>query len=164
MIALSWTKCTFCCPRVAEGGRTRTLHGIVAFSKSVRYLEYFDGFTGCFVGMIGPYIVGVITNGPSGNTVAAWRLVFYITAAVSVSCAIFFFIFASGELGDWEVVRPADNNETKKLHTNGDLAMTASPNDDLPQEEAMEGVTYGKVRYRARSIQLQPSSTSLTLA
>ncbi|GAV05725.1 hypothetical protein RvY_15808 [Ramazzottius varieornatus] len=151
------------------------LDGIAASGYQFNHVDISPTYAGILMGlsntvssvpgMIGPYIVGVITNGPSGNTVAAWRLVFYITAAVSVSCAIFFFIFASGELGDWEIVRPDESNETKKLSGNRDPSPTPSPaQDSQTQEEELEGVTYGKVRYRAKSIQLHPSSTTMTLA
>ncbi|XP_055339515.1 sialin-like [Paramacrobiotus metropolitanus] len=105
-------------------------------------------------GMIGPSIVGVITDGPSGNSVVAWRLVFYITAAVSMSCAIFFAIFASGELGSWEVVRP---KEQKQMLEDSPPVMTDIP---LTNKRASrpEVTPFGIVRGR-KSLIPQTDST-----
>jgi hypothetical protein len=102
--------------------------------------------------MIGPYIVGVITNGPSGNTVTQWRIVFYITAAVSVSCAIFFFFFASGELGDWETVNPNETEDALQLpELKGGLNI-----DQKAETPLAAGGKQALLRFRAKSLPLQP--------
>lgn len=49
----------------------------------------------------GPYVVGLITSSSLGQ-LEQWRLVFFISAGVYVVTAIFYAIFASGELESWE--------------------------------------------------------------
>ncbi|CAL1526709.1 unnamed protein product [Lymnaea stagnalis] len=50
-------------------------------------------------GFISPVIVGVITA--ENQTRSEWQIVFYIAAAIYVFGAIFYVIFASGELQSW---------------------------------------------------------------
>ncbi|GAV05726.1 hypothetical protein RvY_15809-2 [Ramazzottius varieornatus] len=52
-------------------------------------------------GIVGPYVVGLITSSSLGQ-LEQWRLVFFISAGVYVVTAIFYAIFASGELESWE--------------------------------------------------------------
>jgi hypothetical protein len=70
------------------------------------------------------YVVGQLTNGPLGETISQWRLVFYISAAVYMVTAIFFAIFASGKLAAWEksrlVVATDEDNDDERLITDQD--------------------------------------------
>ncbi|XP_055339424.1 sialin-like isoform X2 [Paramacrobiotus metropolitanus] len=62
-------------------------------------------------GIAGPYVVGLVTNGQEGQTVAQWRIVFYISAAVYVVTALFYVIFASGEPQNWEKKKAETPND-----------------------------------------------------
>lgn len=64
---------------------------------------------GMSAGILAPYVVGLITSGPFGQTMENWRTVFYITAALSSFSAVFFAVFSSGELQDWDS-NPLKNN------------------------------------------------------
>ncbi|XP_012942626.1 sialin [Aplysia californica] len=50
-------------------------------------------------GFISPVIVGVITE--ERQTRAEWQIVFYVAAAIYIFGAVFYIIFASGELQPW---------------------------------------------------------------
>ncbi|GFY71717.1 putative transporter, partial [Trichonephila inaurata madagascariensis] len=52
-------------------------------------------------GIIGPMIVGYFTH--SGATIVNWNYVFYITAAMYSTSAIFYNLFASAEPQPWGV-------------------------------------------------------------
>ncbi|XP_055346973.1 sialin-like [Paramacrobiotus metropolitanus] len=52
-------------------------------------------------GIVAPYVVGVITGGPNGQTMENWRTVFYITASIGIFAAIVYCIFGSGEVQSW---------------------------------------------------------------
>ncbi|KAF8787048.1 putative inorganic phosphate cotransporter like protein [Argiope bruennichi] len=54
-------------------------------------------------GILSPMIVGYITY--TGETVANWSIVFYITCAVYIACGLFYAIFASAEVQPWGKVQ-----------------------------------------------------------
>ncbi|CAL1268948.1 unnamed protein product [Larinioides sclopetarius] len=62
-------------------------------------------------GILSPMIVGYITY--SGETVANWSIVFYITCAVYIACALFYALFASAENQQWGAERKNTNTEAK---------------------------------------------------
>ncbi|CAL1294844.1 unnamed protein product [Larinioides sclopetarius] len=62
-------------------------------------------------GIIGPMIVGYFTA--TGQTIANWSEVFYVTAAVYTVCAVFYAIFASAEPQAWG----AANTDDGKKHS-----------------------------------------------
>ncbi|XP_041369663.1 sialin-like [Gigantopelta aegis] len=76
-------------------------------------------------GFISPVVVGVITS--KRQTRTEWQYVFLITAAIYGFGAIFYIIFASGELQPWAqytqiseveiLVKPEDDNHDGKLKT-----------------------------------------------
>ncbi|XP_046329728.2 sialin-like [Haliotis rufescens] len=74
-------------------------------------------------GFISPVVVGVITS--ESQTRAEWQVVFYIAAAMYGFGAIFYVIFASGELQPWareeseEEEKMAVEMETKGGHRDG---------------------------------------------
>lgn len=69
-------------------------------------------------GVAAPTVVGVLTQ---NQTRAEWQTVFYITAAVSISGAIFFSIFAKGELLPWAEQDKDEAPEQEKLNANGNV-------------------------------------------
>ncbi|GFO24631.1 vesicular glutamate transporter 1 [Plakobranchus ocellatus] len=62
-------------------------------------------------GFISPVVVGVITQ--KGQTRAEWQIVFYVAAAIYIFGAIFFAIFASGELQSWAQVDPTSGKDVE---------------------------------------------------
>ncbi|XP_053390549.1 sialin-like [Mercenaria mercenaria] len=62
--------------------------------------------SGAVAGFFGPLAIGFITV---DKTKEQWKAVFYITAAIYTFGAIFYIIFASGELQDW--ARDEDNDQ-----------------------------------------------------
>ncbi|NXY47240.1 S17A5 protein, partial [Ceuthmochares aereus] len=70
---------------------------------SSRYAGILLGITNSFgtiPGMVGPVIAKNLTH---NNTVGEWQTVFYIAASINLFGAIFFALFASGEVQDWAV-------------------------------------------------------------
>lgn len=67
-----------------------------------------------FLGIVSPYVVGLITSGPSGQTVSKWREVFYIAAGVYAVTALFYLIFASGEPERWEKKEKMDKENASR--------------------------------------------------
>nr|XP_008535542.1 PREDICTED: sialin [Equus przewalskii] len=66
-----------------------------------RYAGILLGITNTFAtipGMAGPVIAKSLTP---GNTIAEWQTVFCIAAAINVFGAIFFTLFAKGEVQNW---------------------------------------------------------------
>ncbi|OQV14447.1 Sialin [Hypsibius exemplaris] len=53
-------------------------------------------------GIVGPFVVGLITSGPSGQTFTQWRIVFFISAGIYLVTALFYALFASGEPAKWD--------------------------------------------------------------
>ncbi|XP_067947009.1 sialin-like [Watersipora subatra] len=62
-------------------------------------------------GMVAPNLVNALT--PTGST-AEWQMVFYIWAAIFVIGAIFYTIFARGEVETWAEEPPADDPQEKE--------------------------------------------------
>jgi len=61
-------------------------------------------------GVFAPYVIGVITT---NSTQAEWRIVFYLAAVIYLFGAVFFCIFAKGEIQPW--VKPfMENMELEK--------------------------------------------------
>lgn len=52
-------------------------------------------------GIMAPYLIGMITAESHGQSTECWKVVFSITAGVSVGSALFYAIFVSGELQQW---------------------------------------------------------------
>ena len=61
--------------------------------------------------MVGPYVVGLITSGPGGQTITQWRIVFCVSAGIYLVTAVFYVIFASGEPAKWERKRQEKSPE-----------------------------------------------------
>ncbi|KAK2508154.1 hypothetical protein MC885_009047 [Smutsia gigantea] len=70
-------------------------------ADNLRYAGILLGITNTFAtipGMVGPVIAKSLTP---DNTIREWQTVFYIAAAIDVSGAIFFTLFAKGEVQSW---------------------------------------------------------------
>ncbi|OQV24542.1 Sialin [Hypsibius exemplaris] len=52
-------------------------------------------------GIVSPYTVGLITAGPDGQTIANWRIIFYLSGGIRMFTAILYAIFASGDVQPW---------------------------------------------------------------
>ncbi|XP_055338854.1 sialin-like [Paramacrobiotus metropolitanus] len=82
------------------------------------YVEMSPEFSGVLVsmgntfgtttGIIAPYVAGVLTNGPGGQTIENWRIVFLISAALYLLAAITYALFGSAEQQPWD---PTGKNE-----------------------------------------------------
>ncbi|OQV14443.1 Sialin [Hypsibius exemplaris] len=113
------------------------LDGITAAGYQVNHVDISPSHAGILLGisntfgtipgMVGPYVVGQLTKDPLGETIPQWRLVFFISAAIYMVTAIFFGVFASGELAAWETPRgktTADDRaeeDDERLLTDHDL-------------------------------------------
>ncbi|XP_041369223.1 sialin-like isoform X3 [Gigantopelta aegis] len=79
-------------------------------------------------GFISPVVVGVITT--KGQTRTEWQYVFFISAAIYVFGAIFYIIFASGELQPW--ARSTQEPEGNAMvHLEGDKNRKYEEHDDM---------------------------------
>ncbi|CAL1268943.1 unnamed protein product [Larinioides sclopetarius] len=58
---------------------------------------------GNIAGILAPVVVSFLTA--SGDTVENWNIAFYITAAVYITCAVFYAFFASAEMQPWGLVK-----------------------------------------------------------
>jgi ACS family sodium-dependent inorganic phosphate cotransporter-like MFS transporter 5 len=63
-------------------------------------------------GMLGPYVVGVLTN--KNQTRHQWQIIFYIAAAIFVFGAVFFVIFGSGERQHWDHIKDKSGSDPDK--------------------------------------------------
>ncbi|OQV14442.1 Sialin [Hypsibius exemplaris] len=70
---------------------------------------------GSIPGMLGPYVVGYLTNGPLGQTISQWRVVFFISAGIYMATATFFAVFVSGQLASWEKPKGKARTEEKEV-------------------------------------------------
>uniref|UniRef100_A0A2K5NAM1 Sialin n=1 Tax=Cercocebus atys TaxID=9531 RepID=A0A2K5NAM1_CERAT len=85
-----------------------TLGGFCSSGFSINHLDIAPSYAGILLGitntfatipgMIGPVIAKSLTP---DNTVGEWQTVFYIAAAINVFGAIFFTLFAKGEVQNW---------------------------------------------------------------
>ncbi|XP_055343082.1 sialin-like [Paramacrobiotus metropolitanus] len=96
--------------------------GMLAFSVASFAINHIDiapqyagilmGITntiGAVPGIVAPYLVGVLTSGPDGNTLTQWSIVFYVTAGIFIVCGIFYACCASGELQPWDEPKKAQD-------------------------------------------------------
>ncbi|KAI1241137.1 hypothetical protein IHE44_0009600 [Lamprotornis superbus] len=89
-----------------------TLGGFCTSGYSINHLDIAPSYAGILLGitnsfatipgMMGPVIAKNLTH---NNTVGEWQMVFYIAASINLFGAIFFALFASGEVQDWAVSR-----------------------------------------------------------
>ncbi|RMC13370.1 hypothetical protein DUI87_10905 [Hirundo rustica rustica] len=87
-----------------------TLGGFCTSGYSINHLDIAPSYAGILLGitnsfatipgMVGPVIAKNLTH---NNTVEEWQMVFYIAASINLFGAIFFALFASGEVQDWAV-------------------------------------------------------------
>ncbi|KAM9018777.1 sialin isoform 4-T4 [Ara ararauna] len=87
-----------------------TLGGFCTSGYSINHLDIAPSYAGILLGitntfatipgMVGPVIAKNLTH---NNTVGEWQTVFYIAASINLFGAIFFALFASGEVQDWAV-------------------------------------------------------------
>ncbi|XP_063461450.1 sialin isoform X8 [Pan paniscus] len=85
-----------------------TLGGFCSSGFSINHLDIAPSYAGILLGitntfatipgMVGPVIAKSLTP---DNTVGEWQTVFYIAAAINVFGAIFFTLFAKGEVQNW---------------------------------------------------------------
>nr|XP_054413730.1 sialin isoform X3 [Pongo abelii] len=89
-----------------------TLGGFCSSGFSINHLDIAPSYAGILLGitntfatipgMVGPVIAKSLTP---DNTVGEWQTVFYIAAAINVFGAIFFTLFAKGEVQNWALDR-----------------------------------------------------------
>ncbi|XP_019376015.1 PREDICTED: sialin isoform X5 [Gavialis gangeticus] len=87
-----------------------TLGGFCTSGYSINHLDIAPSYAGILLGitnsfatipgMVGPVIAKLLTH---HNTMGEWQTVFYIAASINLFGAIFFALFASGEVQDWAV-------------------------------------------------------------
>ncbi|KAJ8681208.1 hypothetical protein QAD02_016995 [Eretmocerus hayati] len=75
-----------------------------------------NGAAAC-TGIITPMIVGFLTEG--GQTIGQWRTVFWIIFAILITTNIFYLIFGSGEVQEWNDVNSLDRTRTMSKEENG---------------------------------------------
>ncbi|XP_067665281.1 sialin-like [Haliotis asinina] len=93
--------------------------GITMGGYMINHLDIAPKFSGVLLGItngiatipgfLGPQLVGIITN--NNETIAGWRIVFIITAAVYVFGTIIFVVFARGEEQSWAKVKPEEEED-----------------------------------------------------
>ncbi|XP_055900366.1 sialin-like isoform X1 [Biomphalaria glabrata] len=122
LIALGYVDCSQ--PAVAVGLLVFavSLTGIQYSGFLVNHVDIAPAFAGILFGIsnslaavtgfISPVIVGVITE--ERQTRLEWQIVFYIAAAIYIFGAIFFVIFASGELQSWSAEKEKDEEVALK--------------------------------------------------
>ncbi|KAK3877665.1 hypothetical protein Pcinc_017627 [Petrolisthes cinctipes] len=102
-----------------------SLQGALYSGFSVNHVDISPNFAGTlygitnafgtFPGWLAPLTVGALTNGK--QTFQQWRKVFYIAAAIFTVDAVFFIIFASGEVQDWNYVYDDRQNKQHQQDT-----------------------------------------------
>ncbi|XP_064630117.1 sialin-like isoform X2 [Lineus longissimus] len=96
-------------------------------------------------GFAAPYMVGVLTGDKSRES---WQIVFYITAAIFAAGAIFFIIFASGDVQPWayttdytiDVSLPEITPGKTTNIQNGGASHEPSASDKLMADQNMQNV------------------------
>uniref|UniRef100_L7MUI5 Sialin n=1 Tax=Xenopus tropicalis TaxID=8364 RepID=L7MUI5_XENTR len=109
LLAAGYTGCNYSLAVVFLTLST-TLGGFSVAGYGINHLDIAPSFAGLLLGitntfatipgMVGPVIAKALTH---DNTVEQWQIVFYIAAAINFFGAIFFIIFASGNVQDWAV-------------------------------------------------------------
>ncbi|OCT58452.1 sialin [Xenopus laevis] len=109
LLAAGYTGCNYSMAVVFLTLST-TLGGFSVSGYGINHLDIAPSFAGLLLGitntfatipgMVGPVIAKALTH---DNTVEQWQIVFYIAAAINFFGAIFFIIFASGNVQDWAV-------------------------------------------------------------
>ncbi|OCT78351.1 hypothetical protein XELAEV_18029460mg [Xenopus laevis] len=109
LLAAGYTGCNYTLAVVFLTLST-TLGGFSVAGYGINHLDIAPSFAGLLLGitntfatipgMVGPIIAKELTH---DNTVEQWQIVFYIAAAINFFGAIFFIIFASGNVQDWAV-------------------------------------------------------------
>ncbi|XP_048453235.1 sialin isoform X1 [Rhincodon typus] len=87
----------------ALGGFSMSGFSINHLDIAPSYAGILLGITNTFAtipGMVGPVIAKILTY---RHTIAQWRTVFYIAAAIDVFGAVFFTIFGKGEVQSWAI-------------------------------------------------------------
>ncbi|CAG9770536.1 unnamed protein product [Ceutorhynchus assimilis] len=85
-----------------------------------QYASILMGISNTFAtipGIISPTITGYIVKSPP--TVEQWRTVYFIAAAIYLFGAVFYGIFASGELQPWAVVKDDDKTSENGIDNGG---------------------------------------------
>ncbi|RXG52132.1 hypothetical protein Avbf_10577 [Armadillidium vulgare] len=100
-----------------------TLQGGVYAGWQINHIDIAPNFAGTLFGItnglssipawIAPIVVGTLTN--KNETFDSWRKVFFIAGGIFIFDAIFFLIFGSGEVQDWNFY------EEKKSETDEDV-------------------------------------------
>ncbi|NWH99303.1 S17A5 protein, partial [Tichodroma muraria] len=109
LVAAGFTGCNYALA-VAFVTISTTLGGFCTSGYSINHLDIAPSYAGILLGitnsfatipgMVGPVIAKNLTH---NNTVGEWQMVFYIAASINLFGAIFFALFASGEVQDWAV-------------------------------------------------------------
>ncbi|XP_061787380.1 sialin isoform X2 [Nerophis lumbriciformis] len=79
-----------------------------------RYAGFLLGITNMFgtiPGVIAPIVTGYFTE---DHTLAGWRKVFWVSAAINVGGAFFYTLFGSGDIQPWAVAEDDDDDEGAK--------------------------------------------------
>lgn len=109
LVAAGYTNCDYFLA-IAFLTISSSLGGISASGFNINHLDIAPSYAGVLLGitnsfatipgMVGPVIARSLTK---SNTIAEWRIVFYISAAINVFGAIFFTIFGKGTVQPWAV-------------------------------------------------------------
>jgi len=112
IVAISYIGCnrglvvTFLCIAVAIGQINSAGYNVNHIDLAPQYAGVLYGLTNSIAtvsGIVGPYVVGVLTN--EKETREQWKIVFYISSAITLFGAAFYFIFGSGERQPWALDR-----------------------------------------------------------
>ncbi|KAK3921380.1 Putative inorganic phosphate cotransporter [Frankliniella fusca] len=116
-------------------GGTMSGYRINHLDISPRFAGILMSLTNCIANvfaLLAPIVAGAIIEGKP--TQAAWRVVFFISAAVYAVCSGFYLIFASGEVQPWD---DPDKDAYKSVETgNNDIAARRRSRRDSQLEQA----------------------------
>ncbi|OQV24545.1 Sialin [Hypsibius exemplaris] len=85
-------------------GMTSSSFQVNALDLSPTFASIIFGFSNTISnlpGFISPYVVGVITAGPSGQSLFNWKIVFFISGGIRVVTLVVYAIWGSGEVATW---------------------------------------------------------------